>query len=67
MPGVFFLASPVPSEWPSILETVGVAESLSGVGIVALEMKSSGGKERGSLGLVKVAVAIHARLTPNPP
>jgi hypothetical protein len=66
-PGVFFLASPAPSDWPTILETVGAAESQPGVEIVAIEMKSSGDKERRSLDLVKIAVAIHARLAPNHP
>jgi hypothetical protein len=66
-PGVFYLAKPAIADWPSVVEAVGAAEGLPGVEVVAVEMKSSGDRERRTLDLVKVAVAIHARLVPELP
>lgn len=66
-PGAFYLAKPSVADWPSIIDAVGSAEGLLGVEVVAVEMRSSGDRERRALDLVKVAVAVHSRLEPNLP
>ena len=66
-PGVFYLAKPAVADWPSIVDAVGAAEGLPGVEVVAIEMRSSGDRERRTLDLVKVAVAVHARIGPSLP
>jgi len=59
--GTLLLLSSAPSDWPAIVEAVGVAEQLPGVGFSGFEMKSSGDTEHRSLDLVKIVVAIHSR------
>jgi hypothetical protein len=65
--GSFYLNKPSLGDWPSIVDAVGAAEVLPGVEILAVEMRSSGDRDRRSLDLVKVAVAIHAHLAADQP
>jgi hypothetical protein len=58
--GTFLLQSPVPSDWPRIVDAVSAAEQLRGVGIARFEMKASGDREHRTLDLVKIVVEIRA-------
>ncbi len=64
-PGAFLLSAPVPSDWPAIVAVVGAAAQVPGVAVVGVEIRSGGDKERGSLDQVRIAVAVHTRLSSN--
>jgi hypothetical protein len=61
--GTFVKLSPATSDWPAIVELVKTAEHIPGVGIAGFEMKSSGSRERRTVDLVRIVVAIHSRRT----
>jgi len=65
--GSFVRLAPSPSDWPGVVNVVRSAEQLPGVGIAGIEMRSSGDRERRSLDIVKIAVAIHCRLPGSTP
>lgn len=60
--GTFLLTSPTVADWPEIIEAVGAAEQLPGVGIAGIQMRSTGSRKSRSVEIVRVLVDIHARL-----
>jgi hypothetical protein len=56
--GTIKLLSHTVSEWPRIVEAVRDTEAMPGVGVAELEMKASGDRERRSLDLVRILVAV---------
>jgi hypothetical protein len=59
--GTIRLQSPSVADWPKIVEAVADLEAMPGVGIAELEMTSSGGRDRRSLDLVRILVAVHTK------
>jgi hypothetical protein len=56
--GTFRLESPATDDWPQIVEAVKGLEQIPGVGVIGFEMRTSGDRERRSVDLVKVLVAV---------
>lgn len=65
--GTFRLLSPVTSDWPRIIDAIGVLEQIPGSGIVGFQMKTSGDQLHRSVDLVRIDVAIQSfRPSQNP-
>jgi hypothetical protein len=68
--GIFSLRAPTTADWPKILQAIGAAERLPGVGIVGFQMKTGRGLGPRPVQVVKVEVAIQtqapASLSVNP-
>jgi len=56
--GRFRMKSPSVSDWPQIVETVSSLESIPGIGISQLELKSSGSATQRSLDFVGMVVVV---------
>jgi hypothetical protein len=56
--GAFQMRSPAATDWPDIVAAVKVLEDCPGVRIVEFEMTTSGDRERRSVDLVKIVVAM---------
>jgi hypothetical protein len=52
------MRSPATTDWPDIVDAVKDLEDCPGVRIIEFEMKTSGDRERRSVDLVKIVVAI---------
>jgi hypothetical protein len=65
--GTIRLPSPSVADWPKIVEAVTDLEAIPGVGIAEFEMTSSGGRDRRSMDLVRILVAVHTRRTGSKP
>lgn len=65
--GTFKLLSPAVTDWAKIVEAVRNSEAIPGVAIAEFEMKTSGGRDRRSLDLVRILVAVRtSRSAPYP-
>jgi hypothetical protein len=56
--GTLRLSSPETGDWPGIMEAVRKCEATPGVGVTDIEIKTSGNRERRSMDLVRIAVAV---------
>lgn len=61
--GTMRLLLPTVTDWAKIVEAVTNSEEIPGVGIAELEMKTSGSRDRRTLDLVRILIAIQTRRT----
>jgi hypothetical protein len=65
--GTIRLLAPSVADWPKIVEAVRDSEAMRGVGIAEFEMRTSGDRDRRSLDLVRILVAVQSsRTEPTP-
>jgi hypothetical protein len=65
--GQFTMKSPALSDWPGIVERVRKVEALPGVAVAEFEMKTSGGRDRRAVDLVRILVSVQTRRTGSDP
>jgi hypothetical protein len=56
--GTFRLQSPATNDWPQIVDAVRALGQIPGVGVIGFEMRTSGERERRSVELVEILVAV---------
>jgi hypothetical protein len=61
--GTVRLLAPSVTDWPRIVEAVKDSEAMRGVGIAEFEMRASGDRDRRSLDLVRILVAVQSSRT----